>query len=60
MPAGSARGQGLRDGVDEASCLVIAKADMKAKSADGETAMSLAAKGGFSGIVQLLKASLPE
>ena len=38
--------------------LLSAKADVNAKAANGETAMSLATKGGFSQILQLLKASL--
>ena len=39
--------------------LLAAGADVNAKSFDGETAMSLATKGGFAEIVQLLKASAP-
>ena len=39
--------------------MLAAKAEVNAKAANGETALSLATKGGFAEIVQLLKASLP-
>jgi ankyrin repeat protein len=38
--------------------LVAAKSELNAKAANGETALSLAAKGAFAEIVLFLKASL--